>query len=98
MSLDTVVQMTQLTPTERLEALLKQENIQDAHRSIEALLSHYESFLKSTNVPEKELIEKFQDKAASRTYMANANKFGEVMFEALTLIGNKSRLHRLLVV
>jgi hypothetical protein len=95
---DNVVQMTQLTPTERLEWLLGQKSLSDAHASIKRLLDQYDAFLQTTNIPEKELIEKFKDKATSRAYMTSANTFGQSMFEALTSIGNGSRLHRLLIV
>jgi hypothetical protein len=95
---DNVVQMTQLTPTQRLEWLLDQRDIADAHAAVQKLLNQYDAFLQTTNIPEKDLIEKFKDKATSRTYMASANTFGQSMFEALTSIGNGSRLHRLLIV
>jgi hypothetical protein len=95
---DDVVQMTQLTPTQRLEGLLGQNALVDAHSAVQRLLDQYEAFLQTTNISEKELIEKFQHKATSRIYMASANTFGEAMFEALTRIGKGSRLHRLLVV
>jgi len=97
-SLDNVVQMTQLTPTKRLEWLLEQNNIADARPAIQRLLDQYEAFLKTTNIPEKELIDKFQNKTTNQAYMAAANAFGQSMFDALTSIGKGSRLHRLLIV
>jgi len=95
---DDVVQMTQLTPTERLEWLLAQTDFEGAHNALRTLLEQYEAFLTTTNIPEAELIKKFLDKNASREYMKRANAFGESVFEALTAIGKGSRLHRLLVV
>lgn len=93
-----VVQMTQLTPTQRLEWLLGQKNLVGAHAAIQKLLGQYEAFLQTTNVSEVDLIEKFQNKTTSRAYMTSANSFGQSMFEALTSVGDGSRLHRLLVV
>jgi predicted nucleotidyltransferase len=95
---DDVVHMTQLTPTLRLEWLLDQRDIAGAHAAVRKLLDQYDAFLQTTNILEKDLIEKFKDKATSRTYMASANTFGQSMFEALTSIGDGSRLHRLLIV
>lgn len=97
-TLDDVVRMTELTPTERLEWLLEQGDIAEARDAVQTLLEQYDRFLISTNVSEKELIARFQDRAVSRDYMASANAFGQTMFEALTKIGRGSRLHRLLVV
>lgn len=95
---DDVVQMTQLTPTQRLEWLLAQKDLAEAHKALDTLLKQYEAFLETTNIPEKELIKKFLDKDISRKYMTSANTFGQSVFEALTFIGKGSRLHRLLVV
>lgn len=97
-TLDDVIRMTELTPTQRLEWLLEQERFADAHGLVQKLLDQYDAFLRTTNVPESDLIRKFQDKAVSRTYMTSANTFGQSMFEALTSIGQGSRFHRLLVV
>src|SRR5207244_1006468 len=58
----------------------------------------YELFLKTTNEEEKELVRRFMDKKTSGEYMAAAYKFGDLIFEALTLIGGGNRFHRLLVV
>jgi predicted nucleotidyltransferase len=95
---DDVVQMTKLTPTERLEWLLGRKELSKAHDAIKKLLAQYEEFLETTNVPEKELINKFLDKDTGGEYMRHANSFGQYVFEALTIIGNGNRLHRLLIV
>lgn len=95
---DDVVQMTELTPTQRLEWLLDQKELTEAHAAVRALLDQYEAFLETTNIPERDLIKKFLDKDTGRNYMKHANAFGQYVFEALTTIGDGSRLHRLLVV
>jgi predicted nucleotidyltransferase len=94
-----VVAMIQLTPTGRLEWLLQQRDLSDAHGIITELLDRYNQFLKTTNVAEKELIDKFQDKNTSRTFMEAAYGFGDLVFEALASIaGQNNRFHRLLIV
>ena len=90
--------MTQKTPTERVEWLLNEQDFKEAHKALTMLLEQYETFLKTTNIPESELIKKFLDNEISREYMKRANAFGESVFAALTVIGKGSRLHRLLVV
>ena len=92
------VAMIDLTPTGRLEWLLEQPNLAHAHPKISELLAQYEHFLATTNAPEKELVRRFMDKATSRHYMNDANKFGDLVFEVLTSIGGGNRFHRLLVV
>ncbi len=90
--------MINLTPTQRLEWLLARRNLAHAHCAINKLLQQYERFLKTTNAEEKELIRRFMDKSISQSYMGAAYKFGDLVFDVLTSIGNGSRFHRLLVV
>ena len=92
------MEMTRLTPTQRLEWLLEQKYLVHAHEDITKLLNQYERFLSATNNPEEELVSKFNDKKTSQTYTKEAQQFGDTLFEVLTAIGKGSRLHRLLVV
>jgi hypothetical protein len=92
------VAMIRLTPTERLEWLLGRTDLAHARVAISKLLAQYELFLKTTNSSEEELVAKFMDKKTSLVYMRAAYKFGDLVFEVLTSIGNGSRFHRLLVV
>lgn len=95
---DVVLQMIKLTPTERLEWLLEQREIESAHAEIKQLLAQYDAFLARTNRDEKSLIEGFRDKSRSRANMQEAEQFGETVFQVLTTIGQGSPFHRLLVV
>ena len=90
--------MISLTPTERLEWLLRRPDLTHVHTAIRKLLDQYERFLKTTNASEDRLIRKFLDKRTSQSYMTDAYKFGDLVFEVLTGIGSGSRFHRLLVV
>lgn len=90
--------MINLTPTARLEWLLGQPDLASSHSKIGELLAQYEKFLGTTNAKEEQLISQFIDKSASRTFLADAYQFGDLMFEVLNGIGNGSRFHRLLVV
>lgn len=90
--------MISLTPTERLESLLARVDLAHAHGAISKLLDQYEIFLEATNAGEEELLGRFLDKDKSNSYISAAYKFGDLVFEALTAIGNGSRFHRLLVV
>lgn len=92
------VAMIGLTPTERLEWLLVQPSLANAHGKISDLLAQYEQFLITTNADEEELIRRFMDKKTSASYMSAAFKFGDLVFEVLISIGDGNRFHRLLVV
>ncbi len=95
---DDAIEMTKCTPTERLEWLLKQPYLVDAKSVLETLLARYERFLETTATEEAALVQRFQNKETSHTYMASAYEFGDTMFEALMKIGSGNRFHRLLVV
>jgi hypothetical protein len=90
--------MTRLTPTERLEWLRDQSDLKEARDTIVKLLNQYDRFLETTSFKEEDLNSQFMDRDTSRKYMEAAHEFGDSMFEALTIIGNKSAFHRLLVV
>lgn len=90
--------MIKLTPTQRLEWLLRQESLAHAHGTIDRLLAKYEDFLKATNAQENELVRRFLDKTASREYVRAAYEFGDLVFAALATIGEGSAFYRLLVV
>ena len=92
------VTMIGLTPTARLEWLLSRGDLAHAHGAIGQLLAQYERFLETTNADEKELVKKFMDKETSRSYIGAAYKFGDLVFEVLSIIGVQNRFHRLLVV
>ena len=92
------LEMTRLTPTARLEWLLGQEAAAPAHETVKGLLEHYEGFLTATDAPEEDLLRRFLDREESVRRFESANKFGDLMFETIELLGQKSRLHRVLVV
>jgi predicted nucleotidyltransferase len=92
------VGMIELTPTQRLEWLSSQPELDTARKSISGLLFKYDQFLQTTNVEEGELVRRFSNKETVAHYMNNASQFGDLMFEALNQIGDGNRFHRLLVV
>jgi hypothetical protein len=92
------VAMIALTPTERLEWILRQPDLSRAHAQVTDLLAQYEVFLETTNNEEDELVRRFMDKSMSRSYMKHAYKFGDIVFQVLTSIGGDNRFYRLLVV
>lgn len=93
-----VLAMIGLTPTERLEWILKRQDLNRTHAKVNELLGHYERFLETTNSGEDELISRFMDKSTSETYMADAYRFGDAVFAVLTTLGGDNRFYRLLVV
>jgi hypothetical protein len=93
-----VVEISGLSPTERLEKLRKKKYTREISRCLEDLLRQYDNFLKMTDAPESVLVEKFSDKDTERKCFVDAGKFGTRMFDAMELIGEKSKLHRIMVV
>jgi predicted nucleotidyltransferase len=92
------IDMIRLTPTQRLEWLLEQEEFREAHHSTQSSLSKYEAFLDVTNATEEALLEQFKDRKKSREYMEDAQAFGDSVYDVITKIGPPNRLRRLLLV
>jgi hypothetical protein len=92
------VEMTQLTPTRRLEWLLGQDSCREAHDTIDKLLQQYRLFLDATNCSESDLVARFLDRAARKKYSESENTFGDLMFTALCRVGRGNRFHRVLMV
>jgi hypothetical protein len=90
--------MVDHSPTERLEWLLIQDHVKEAHAVVRQLLDRYAEFLNNTNAPETTLLEWISDRATRIKYFEEANAFGDAVFELIEIIGRRSRLHRLLVV
>ncbi len=65
--------MAKLSPTGRLEDLLKQTHITAAHEAIDKLLRTYEEFLTATDAPEAELVNRFMAPKAAKEYFQSAN-------------------------
>lgn len=95
---DDAKEMVARTPTQRLDWILAQPSLGNAHDEIRKLLLHYESFLASTDASENELVQRFLDKKRSQEYFQSASIFGDLVFQVLDAIGRKNRFHRLLVV
>ena len=90
--------MVEMRPTERLEYLLQQKELNSAHTKIHELMNCYKKFLDKTNVEERMLIEQFLDKDRSKEFFLQVNEFGDLVSELLRLIGGQSRSYRLLIV
>jgi predicted nucleotidyltransferase len=90
--------MVRLTPTERLESLRASKDFRRAHRALDGLLRRYEKFLKDTDAAEETLIERLRAPRAATSMFRDADEFGRQMFEALEIIGRRSRFHQMLVV
>jgi len=95
---DDVEKMIRLTPTKRIEWLLADRDFSQAHDKMRDLLAAYERFLESTDFSEEEMIERFLDKKLKRALFESGQKFGDLVFDVLSIVGRGSRLHRLLVV
>ncbi len=92
------LQMTKITPTERMEWIATEHQLNGARETIKELMEQYEAFLEATNVPEEELIDRFLDKEQRQKYRTDASKFGNLMFNILEKVGGDTDFYRLLVV
>jgi hypothetical protein len=95
---DDAIAMVALSPTRRLEWLIDQPELSDAHTLVRRLLEKYGEFLAGTNLTEEELLDRFMNKEKATEYMGRAYEFGDLMFKAITSIGNGGRFYRLLTV
>lgn len=92
------IEMISRTPTERLEWILEQQDLNRAHAKVTELLDKYKRFLETTNEEEHILIGRFMDKERNRSLMNDAYQFGDVLYDALVCIGGNNKFYRLLVV
>jgi predicted nucleotidyltransferase len=92
------INMSQLSPTARLEWLLSRNELSDAHATVRGLLDHYENFLAATNYSESELIQRFLDGKEGKKLLQSANEFGNLTFTAIEQIGQRNAFHRVLLV
>lgn len=97
-SRDHAIEMTTMTPTARLEWLLEQDMLKEAHDQIRALLLRYNRFLQVTSVSEKDLASRVGNKKVWKEMKADAYAFGDAMAAVLEKVGGGSRLYRLVVV
>lgn len=92
------MEMTGLTPTERLERLRLRQELAEVHDTIGKLLEHYENFLEATNFTEDDLIERFLDPEKRKKFFPTENNLGDLMLVAIEQIGQRNPFHRVLVV
>lgn len=96
-SQESAVEMSALTPTERLErlpTLVETATPQNVGR----IIGCYEKFLRETDAPDSELLVRFQDPERIRTYAIDARAMGDAVHELLRDVGNDSHFYRMLVV
>lgn len=90
--------MSSLTPTERVEWLNSQTEFAEASPALNNILGQYEEFLRTTDAPESDLIERFKTKEMIEQCAQSGFKLGDYAFEALRIVGQDNHLYRLLVV
>jgi hypothetical protein len=87
-----------MTPIERLQGILNQDDLKHSHRTIDKLIDQYDSFLKITNYPEDDLVRKIIDGSIGEHFSKGSYEFGETMSVAISEIGNGSRFYRMILV
>lgn len=97
-SVDDAISAVKLTPTGRVEALAIHPGASKAHRELSGLLDLYDSFLQLTAGHEDEALVHFKDKHTAKPLMEQAEAFGDAIARALHLMGDGTRLYRLMIV
>lgn len=95
---DDAKDMVSLYPTERLEWLKGQAKFVNQENRVDKILSLYGNFLKKTDAPKEQLIERFTDRNESGEAFQEAKEFGDQVYELLCLIGHDNKVFRFLVV
>jgi predicted nucleotidyltransferase len=94
-----VIQLTSLTPRQRLEFVA--ERLPQVKGEVNEVLDRYEWFLEMTGLPTPELEAQFSDKQKRTEMFKRANDYGDTMFkliQAIDATDDRLRLVRLLVI
>lgn len=87
-----------LSPLDRIFDLRADASIAGAHEYLDQISMGYDKFLAVTDAPEESLIESFQDQRRVDALLQDSYAFAESIFNAVNLVGGKSKLHRMVVV
>lgn len=90
--------MVKLTPTGRIEALLDDADLSDAHPSLRLVVQRYERFLDVTARSTEELVKDFLRREFARERAAEAVELGDAMLKVLEALRDGQGFYRLLVV
>jgi len=90
--------LTRLTPTERLETLQGHYGTSSTGAVLGSILAAYDRFLEETNFSEDDMIDLFLDAKKASKFASTSGELGDLFFKAIAAIGNNSALHRVLVV
>jgi predicted nucleotidyltransferase len=95
-SAERVLELCELTPRDRFQALAGSETPKSAE-CVERLLATYATFLDQVQLPPDQLLADFHDEAIRKQRLGEAGDFGEQIFEFLTLLVPRERLRHLII-
>jgi hypothetical protein len=90
--------MVSLMPTERVLSVITGSHDEKLTKAVEELLALYQQFLTVTNASEPDLLHLFSSEDERKKLRTKQSRFGDLVYEALQLIGVGSRFYRRLVV
>jgi hypothetical protein len=90
--------MVYLTPTQRVEWVGNHSKKEGVSAIAQKLLEHYELFLDVTNASKASLIQLFSNEDKARQLKQQRSQFGDLVYNALCLIGKGDEFYRRLVV
>ena len=91
-----VIEMVKLTPRQRLQKI--SDLVPSSKSNIEKIIYEYEWFLKMTGLSTKDLHKHFENKEKRTEMFERANKFGDMMYDLLTIVDGKYEIFRYLVI
>lgn len=94
---DDVREMVSLSPTERLEWMLRIPELADAQKDIAAVLKKYGEFLELKDDKDR-FFQLMSDRTTMKELMDGSHVLSDGIFRAIQIIGEGNRLHRLLLV
>jgi hypothetical protein len=90
---DDVLQMVDLSSTQRLEWIAQEHAASRPH--VKAVI---ERFLTDTDKSEDQLVAEFLDRDIAKAYLRRANELGDTVYDLLVAVGEDSPFFRLMVV
>jgi hypothetical protein len=86
------------SPTQRIEAIIGMNISVAVNDTLTRLLGTYEQFLQQSDADEGTLLTQIGQDDQRRAMLNSAATFGQLVFDAIEQIGNRSAFHRMLVV
>ena len=93
---DDAIQTAKLSPTMRLEQIRQETSSPTVTPQVDDVMDRYRRFLEQSQ--DETLVDQFKDREKALQLRAQGEEFGKAVSELISVVGNNSRFHRLLIV